>query len=76
MARVFMLVGVLPGKEKRVREMLRAIPGVVIADFITGQFDLAAVIEGTDTADIFGRILGEIRKVKGITRTETFVALE
>ena len=45
------------------------------ADVITGQFDIVVVLEAKDTNEIFSNILREIRKIKGITRTETFVAV-
>ncbi|MDP2168238.1 MAG: Lrp/AsnC ligand binding domain-containing protein [Thermodesulfovibrionales bacterium] len=76
MARVYMLANVLPGKEMSIRNTLRGTKGVKAADVITGQFDIVVTIEAKDTNDIFNDILKEIRKVKGITRTETFVAVE
>jgi DNA-binding Lrp family transcriptional regulator len=76
MARVYMLVNVVPGKEKSIRDTLRGTNGVANADTITGQYDIAVVLEGKDTNDIFNKILKKIRKIKGINRTETFVAVE
>ena len=76
MARVYMLVNVIPGKDRDIRDSLRGIKGVVYADVITGQFDLAVVLEAEDINEIFNRILKKIRKLKGITRTETFIAVE
>lgn len=76
MARVYMLANVLPGKEKTIRDTLRGTKGISQADTITGQFDLIVTLEGKDTNEIFNKILKDVRKVKGITRTETFVAIE
>ncbi|OGW41257.1 MAG: hypothetical protein A2Y97_07095 [Nitrospirae bacterium RBG_13_39_12] len=76
MARVYMLVNVLPGKDVFIRDTLRGIRGVVTADLVTGHYDIAAVIEGKDASDVFDKILKKIRKIKGINRTETFVAVE
>ena len=75
MARVYMLANVLPGKEAGIRDTLRGTKGVKSADVITGQFDIVVVLEAKDTNEIFSNILREIRKIKGITRTETFVAV-
>ena len=75
MARVYMLANVLPGKEASIRDTLRGTKGVKSADVITGQFDIVVVLEAKDTNEIFSNILREIRKIKGITRTETFVAV-
>jgi DNA-binding Lrp family transcriptional regulator len=76
MARVYLLVNVLPGKDVFIRDTLRGIRGVVSADVVTGHYDIAAVIEGKDTREIFDKIFQKIRKIKGINRTETFVAVE
>ncbi len=76
MARIYMLANVLPGRDGDIRDTLRGINGVTNADVITGQFDLVAVLESADMNEIFTRILKKIRKIKGITRTETFIAVE
>jgi DNA-binding Lrp family transcriptional regulator len=76
MARVYMLVNVLPGKEKTIRDTLRGTKGVAMADTVTGQFDIALILEGKDTNEIFNQILKKIRKLTGITRTETFIAID
>ncbi len=76
MARVYMLANVLPGKERSIRDTLRGTKGVSFADVITGQYDIAAILEGKDTNEVFNKILKEVRKIKGLTRTETFVAVE
>lgn len=76
MARVYMLVNVLPGKDRDIRDSLRGIKGVVSADVITGQFDIAALLEANKIDEVFSRILKKIRKLRGITRTETFIAIE
>jgi DNA-binding Lrp family transcriptional regulator len=76
MARVYLLVNVLPGKDVSIRDTLRGIKGVVNADVVTGHFDIVAVIEAKNSSEIFDRILKKIRLIKGINRTETFVAVE
>jgi len=76
MARVYMLANVLPGKDRDIRDTLRGINGVVNADVVTGQFDIIAVLEANDINEIFTRILKKVRKIRGITRTETFIAVE
>jgi len=76
MARVYLLANVIPGKEVSVRDSLRGTKGIVQADVITGHYDIIAVVEADDTAEIFDKILHKIRKIRGIKRTETFVAVE
>lgn len=75
MSTVYLLANTLPGKEASIRDTLRGTKGVVRADVVTGQYDIAAVIEAKDTNTIFNKILKEVRKIKGITRTETFVSV-
>jgi DNA-binding Lrp family transcriptional regulator len=76
MARIYMLANVMAGKERFVRDTLRGTKGVVNADIITGAFDLVVILEAKDMNEIFNKILKDIRKIKGLTRTETFVAVE
>lgn len=76
MARAYLLVNVLPGKDVSVRDTLRGMKGVVNADVVTGHYDIVAVIEAKDSSEIFNKILKKIRLIKGINRTETFVAVE
>ncbi len=76
MGRVYMLANLTAGKEKFVRDTLRGTKGVVQADIITGAYDLIAILEAKDMNDIFNKIVKDIRKIKGLTRTETFVAIE
>ncbi|MDA8089542.1 MAG: Lrp/AsnC ligand binding domain-containing protein [Nitrospiraceae bacterium] len=76
MSRVYLLANVIPGKERTIRDTLRGISGVKEADVITGQYDIVAALEAKDTNDIFNKILKRVRKVRGLTRTETFVAVE
>ncbi len=76
MARIYLLANVLPGKEESIRDTLRGVKGIVAADVVTGPFDIVAVAEGKDTDEIFSKVLMKVRKVKGINRTETFIAVE
>jgi DNA-binding Lrp family transcriptional regulator len=76
MARVYLLANITAGKERFVRDTLRGTKGVVNADIITGAYDIIAILEAKDMNDIFNKILRDIRKIKGMTRTETFVAVE
>lgn len=75
MARIYLLVNVLPGKDMSVRDTLRGIKGVISSDVVTGPYDIVAVVEAGDTEEIFDKVIKKIRRIKGITRTETFVAL-
>lgn len=76
MARIYLLINVLPGKDTSIRDSLRGVKGVTTADVVTGPYDIVATLEGEDTSAIYNTIVSKIRKLKGITRTETFVSLE
>lgn len=76
MARVYILVNVLPGRDRTIRDSLRGIKGVAMADVVTGHYDIVAVLEAKTMADVFDNILKKVRAIKGINRTETFVAVE
>ena len=76
MARVYILANVLPGKDREIREILRGIQGVATADVVTGHYDLVAVLEAESMSEIFDSIIKKVRNIKGINRTETFVAVE
>jgi DNA-binding Lrp family transcriptional regulator len=76
MARVYILVNVLPGRDREIREDLRKIKGVAMADVVTGHYDVVAVLEAEAMSTIFDSILKKVRAIKGINRTETFVAVE
>lgn len=76
MAKVFLMVGTIPGKEKDVRDSLRKIKGTRDVDLVTGRHDVVAILEGKNLDDIFNSIFGKIRGIKGIARTETAVVVE
>ncbi len=76
MVRIYLLINVLPGRDVSIRDTLRGTKGVVNADLVTGPYDIIVVIEAEDTSEIFDKILKKIRRIKGINRTETFVAVE
>ena len=76
MARVYILVNAMPGKDRIIRDSLRKIKGVAAADVVTGHYDIVAVLESDNMGDVFDNILKKVRAIKGINRTETFVAVE
>jgi DNA-binding Lrp family transcriptional regulator len=59
-----------------IRDTLRGTKGVVNADVVTGPYDIVAVLESGASEDIYNNIIKKIRRLKGINRTETFIAME
>lgn len=72
-----MVAGVLittdPAKTKAVYEEIRSIGGVANITAVFGRFDLVAMIKALDLKDA-AEILGRIRRVNGVTGTETLIA--
>jgi DNA-binding Lrp family transcriptional regulator len=76
MAKAYLKIDIETGKEKEVRDALRKTGGVKSADFVTGKNDLLALVEGSSFEEIVTKILGEIRKVRGINKTITDFVFE
>jgi len=80
--RAFVLIDVVPGKEKKVLEKLLKYEEVIEAHLIPGQFDVLAVLE----IELYGRelfvpaseivtkfVINKIRKVSGVLDTSTML---
>ena len=76
MAKAYLKIDIETGKETDVKAALKKIGGVKSADFVTGKNDLLALVEGSSFEEIVTKILGEIRKVKGINKTITDFVFE
>ena len=77
MARVYLKIQTTLGKERSVRDQLRKIRGVVMADLVTGEDDLIAVVEGrtckgssiwSSAASARSRVSNEQRRASPPTR--------
>lgn len=67
----YVLVQTNVGKAAEVAEAIRAIDGVVLAEDVTGPYDVIARTEA-DTVDELGQlVVARIQSVQGITRTVT-----
>jgi DNA-binding Lrp family transcriptional regulator len=71
MAKAYLKANLEAGREREAREALRKISGVKSAEFVTGSHDLVALIEGSSYEDIATHTLSEIRKVPGVSETDT-----
>jgi DNA-binding Lrp family transcriptional regulator len=71
MANAYLKIDIETGKEREVKTALKKIRGIVSADFVTGTHDLVALAEGKNYDEIVTKTLSEVRKVKGIKRTNT-----
>jgi len=70
----YILINSEPGKSWEVAEAALKIKGVKKAHAVTGQYDVIAYAEFVDMSAL-GRIISEIQSIKGVTRTQTAIAM-
>ena len=75
MEKVFVLMKVDSGELENVIAHLRATQGVAEVSAVTGPYDIIAKVEGEYITDALGVVVREIRKIKGISSTETLVGV-
>ncbi len=76
MERVYLRINTEVGKERQVRDALRKIKGVKLADIVTGRHDVIAVLEEETLRSIFRIVTEKIRSLEGVTKSETDLAVE
>jgi DNA-binding Lrp family transcriptional regulator len=54
----------------KVGDEIARIPGVKLAQVVTGPYDVVVRIEA-DTMELIGKLIDEIQKIAGVTRTLT-----
>ena len=62
------------GKSNGVHDALKKVPGVRDADLITGEYDIAAVVNVEELRDIQGLVTESIQSIGGVQRTKTMIA--
>ena len=72
--RAFILVETQVGRANQVVQALRALPGVMSADVVTGTFDVIALIEVDNMAAMAELVTGQMQGIRGVLRTITCVA--
>ena len=71
MVHAYILIQTEVGKATAVAEYISTIPGVLMAEDVTGPYDVIVRAEA-DTVDELGRmVVAQVQKVDGITRTLT-----
>jgi len=68
------LINTEPGRLWEVAEATLKIKGVKKAHAVAGQYDVIAYVEFVEMSEL-GRIIREIQSIKGITRTQTAIAM-
>ena len=76
MAKAYLKINVVPGKEKIIRSALAEIKGVKEAYMTTGGQDIIAFIETDTFENLLKLVLTKLRVIEGITKTDTNFILE
>ena len=72
----WVLLQCLPGKERDVYLQLLEIPAISEVSVVYGELDLVARIDFESEKEMSKSLIGEMRHVEGIRKTETLIAVE
>lgn len=67
----FILIQTGVGQAAAVAEQIRAIPGVISAEDVTGPYDVVVRAEANSVDDLGKLVVARVQAVQGITRTLT-----
>jgi DNA-binding Lrp family transcriptional regulator len=67
----FVLIQTETGKAFSVADSVRSVAGVLVADVVTGPYDVIAKTETADLDDLGKLVVSQIHDIAGITRTYT-----
>jgi DNA-binding Lrp family transcriptional regulator len=67
----YVLVQTDVGKAAQVAQQLSAIAGVIVADGVTGPYDVIARAEAASIDDLGRMVVRDMQRIEGITRTIT-----
>ena len=70
MVEAFLLIQCDMGTGTTVTGEVRKVPGIALVHYVTGPYDLVARAEADDL-DTLSKLVDEVQKVPGITRTMT-----
>ena len=76
MSTAWILIQTELGKEKDVYLRLLDIPAVSETHVAYGEFDLVTRIDFSDEKEMSKTLIGEMRSIEWVRRTETLIALE
>jgi DNA-binding Lrp family transcriptional regulator len=68
------LINLATNETTREAEELSQMPGVSEVYSVAGNYDLVAILRVEDNDSLAGLVADRLRKVRGITRTETLIA--
>ena len=76
MSTAFVLIKVEPGLERDVYLALLGIDSVTETHVAYGEYDLVTRIDSADEGEMAKTLIGKMRSVPGIVKTETLIAVE
>ncbi|RLF77687.1 Lrp/AsnC family transcriptional regulator [Thermococci archaeon] len=76
MVRAYILLTIEIGKVEKVIEEIKAIPGVLKADAVTGPYDAIVELEASDLGELTRKILHDIHNIDGVIDTTTAIVVE
>ena len=74
-AKAYILIEVAVGSTAEVTGKLRALPGVLEVDSLSGPYDIIAVVTGKDLSAVGALVTDDIHSVQGIRRTITCLCI-
>lgn len=72
--RAFILIETQVGRVRQVADELRSLNGILLADVVTGSFDIIALIQAADMTAMADLVTGQVQGIRGVLRTITCVA--
>ncbi|WP_347352258.1 Lrp/AsnC ligand binding domain-containing protein [Intrasporangium sp.] len=71
MVQAYILIQTEVGRAATVANEMRDIPGVTLAEDVTGPYDVIARVEAPNVDDLGRLVIARLQEVQGITRTLT-----
>ena len=72
----WILISCEPGRERDVYQQLLEIPAISEVSVVYGELDLVARIDFESEKEMSKSLIGEMRHVEGIRKTESLIAVE
>ncbi len=76
MAKAYLKIDVVPGKEREVQKALLDVEGIKVADLTSGEQDIICTIEAPGYEEALNLIVENLRKIEGIEKTITNLVLK
>jgi DNA-binding Lrp family transcriptional regulator len=76
METIYVLMKAEPGSLEKVVSALKGLKDVTEVSAVTGAYDIFVKVEGKFISDVLSVVLKDLRKLPGVTSTETLVAVK